>query len=224
MEITLRFKGFAVIVAAALLASCAGQGTGNPPTRGTLMRIDQDPTLQATREYLKTHPFKFVRKVAQNGCGGMLAVRHAQFCVNATPTPQNFNWEFGFITTGSSITATYGNYRATVSGGGSLPTCINATAHTLAADATTMATTLGSAVRSWQNDANAAQLEDLLSGYAAGEIGAAAFLAGVVSIDVLAATAAALTIGLTLWSIIDVANCMTRGTSSGYAMGRRRTA
>lgn len=141
-------------------------------------------------------------------------------CVSSTPAPTTFNnWDAAFMPGNDFTGIQFGGYYSSVPVAfhPSLGACIGKTGHDLVADAATLSAAIQSAYNTWKSSNNAAQVENLLSSYAAGEIGAAAFIAG--SVDLLGVGVISLVIvgtGLTLYSLVAVAECVLSNDSVGY--------
>lgn len=102
----------------------------------------------------------------------------------------------------------------------SIGACIGDTAHNLAADAATLAAAVNAAWSSLQSNPNAAAVEGLIGSYAAGEIGAAAFIAGI--IELLGPVAVGLLLvgtGLTIYSLVQITECVLSGDGSSSSVG-----
>ncbi|HLI96392.1 MAG TPA: hypothetical protein VKT72_09935 [Candidatus Baltobacteraceae bacterium] len=120
---------------------------------------------------------------------------------------------------------TFGTYYGTVpvSFHPGIGTCVGESLHNLVADAATLAAAVQNAYSTWKNNNGAAQMESLLGSYAAGEIGALAFIAG--TIDILGVAAVGLVIagtGLTLYSLVAIAECAYTGNAIGYVTRGRK--
>lgn len=103
----------------------------------------------------------------------------------------------------------------------SLAACTAATGHQLAEDGLALAAAIQSGYNQWQSSSGAQQMNNLLGSYAAGEIGAAAFIAG--SIDILGVATVAILIAataLTIASLVSIAECVASGNAVGYVEPR----
>jgi len=218
---TVLLRSVAVALCLSMLAACAGQNTSTPTmphASSFLHKISDDPTLPETRAYLATHPlnlrFPVGRDCSEPEIKGGAPVRPA-FCDDTPAAPPDMSWDYGFMFGTGMVSVSFGPYIGRVPGSGVMP-CVGQTAHQLVADATAMAAALANTYNSWSSDANAAQIEELIGAYAAGEIGALAFIAGVVSLDAVAAAIAVAAIGLTLWSLLEISACIANGGPTSY--------
>lgn len=228
----MNFKAPAVVLIAALLASCAGQSGNIPKSNlGIIFKVNQDPTLSLTRLYLESHRVTPLN-CNQNQLNQLNPRSSPQYCNYGTPPPNPYGgWDVGFMPGNDLTGITFGPYfqNVNVAFHPSLGTCIGHTAHDLTADAYTLALSLQNAYSQWQSNAGAQQMDGLLNSYAAGEIGAAAFIAG--SIDILGVAAVAgIIVGtaLTIYSLVSIAECVSSGNAVGYVkssyLNRPRTA
>lgn len=176
------------------------------------------PLMQA---YLAAHGMRSMT----DPCGPIPQIkrqaRTRMMCNYSTPPPEAFrNWDVGFSPGNDFTGVQFGGYYADapVAFHPSLGSCVGRTAHDLVSDATTLAAAVQNAYSRWQNNPNAAQMEEILSSYAAGEIGAIAFIAG--TVDFLGVVTIGLIIagtGLTLYSLISISECMLSGNATGFA-------
>ncbi|HVA27180.1 MAG TPA: hypothetical protein VNF68_03320 [Candidatus Baltobacteraceae bacterium] len=209
-------KPIAVALCLSMLAACAGQDTSPRLSQnsGFLRKISDDPTLAETRAYLAAHPLVLKMPDCGSPAIGRGTVRPA-YCNNTPPPPPDTSWDYSFMPGNGMISVTYGPYTGHVSGSG-IMACAGQTGHQLAADATALAAALQNTYNSWSSDANAAQLDELIGAYAAGEIGAAAFIAGAFALDAVAAGIAVAAIGLAAWSLFEIAMCVSNGGPTSY--------
>jgi hypothetical protein len=188
----------ASILIGSMLAACSGQQTAIPS--------DGFRTIASGPIYSS--------RSAQ--CGGDLArkaqVIAPQYCVNATPDPSyTNNWLMQLDSVGN-VRIVYGNSSATYHGG-SIKACVTSGAKELAAAAASLVSGLKAQQAAWINGPNAAAIEALLAGYAAGEVGAAATVAGVLALGDAALIAVIVAgAGLTLVGLFDLLDCATNGS------------
>ncbi len=196
----IRDRVLPLVLSAAVLSACSAPTT-QPLVSSWNMLVRQDGSPRSAMEVCPN---------PQNA-----GSRKPLVCADPGPDPYA-NWDLRYAPNDVG----FGSYSGLVSvgytgGNRFLPTlgkCIAQTAADTARDALILYTAVKSAASTWESSPSAAQVSSLLGAYAAGEIGAAAFVAGIVAMlpDVIIAGLLVGT-GVSLYDLVKIVGCTVSG-------------